>query len=286
MRENRRPSPALHPGTYRPRMITSRNRLYCGVVVVGFANGASDRIASSISDYGLAAAVFDMFGVSLVVWIALVATVWLLLQSEERPAGATDFVVSGVASTAFLLPVPQLSWVALTGVALHLARTPCSAATRRAASVLGALTIPMLWSRLVFALFSGPILVIDAKLVSWIVGTQSDANTIPFADGSGVLFLEPACSSMTNVSLALVCGVLIVKLYDLRWSAAVLRAVVAACLATVVINVVRISSIGILPAYYDLIHGPVGMTVAEWTTNLAVVTIYAGGLRPDVPARA
>jgi len=41
----------------------------------------------------------------------------------------------------------------------------------------------------------------DAKLVSWVVGTRSDGNAIPFADGSGMLFLEPACSSLTNLSI-------------------------------------------------------------------------------------
>ena len=124
------------------------------------------------------------------------------------------------------------------------------------------------------------------ELVSWIVGTVSDRNAIPFADGSGLLFLEPACSSLTNVSLAMLCGVLFVKLYDQPWSPAIVRTIFAACMTTVAINVVRISLIGILPAYYDVIHGRVGATLAEWITNFAVVAIYAGGVRHNAPAHA
>jgi exosortase/archaeosortase family protein len=139
---------------------------------------------------------------------------------------------------------------------------------------------------MLFAAFNGPILAADAKLIGWIVGTRSAGNAIPFADGSGVLFLEPACSSLTNVSLALLCGMMIVNLYGLPWSRTVVATVAAACLTTVVINVARISAIGVLPAYYDVIHGPFGATVAEWMTNLAVVAIYAGGLRPDAPVHA
>ena len=261
-----------------------RNHLYSALVVVGFANGASERIVNSIDSQTTTVAILDMFGVSLVAWGALAVAVCLLLRSQGQPVRRMDFVVSGMASIVFLLPVPQFSWVALSAIAIYLLITSPAGPMRRAASVLGALTIPMLWARLGFAAFSEPILAIDAKLVSWIVGTNSDANVIPFADGSGRVFLEPACSSLTNVSLALLCGVAIVKLYDLPWSATVVRVVLAACLATVVINVVRISAIAVLPGHYDLIHGPVGLTVAEWTTNLAVAAIFALGLRPDVQA--
>jgi len=262
-----------------------RNQLYCGLVVVGFANGASDRIVGSLAQNSLPVALLDMLGVSLVVWAAAAAAVWLLLRSEEQLATSSDLLVTGLASLAFLIPVPQASWLALTAIGGHVAFTS-TGSMRRAAIILAALTIPMFWARILFALFSGPILALDAKLVSWIVGTQSDGNAIPFADGSGLFFLEPACSSFTNVSLALLCGLLIVKLYDLAWSTAVARAVLTACLATVAINVIRLSSIGVLPAYYDLIHGPFGRGVAEWTANFAVLAIYAGGLRPDAPAHA
>jgi hypothetical protein len=267
-------------------MIAYRNHIYCGVVAVGFANGASDRIARSLADGGVLGALADTFGVSLVAWAAVAVTIRLLLYQQSQPARWMDFVVSGAAATAFLMPVPQLSWFALSGVALYLVMTSPTGPMRRAAVVLGALTIPMLWTRILFAVFSGPILAVDAKLVSWIVGTHSEGNAVPFSDGSGVVFLLPACSSLTNVSLALLCGVVIVNLYGLSWSGAAARAVLAACLATIVINVARISSIGILPAHYDLIHGAVGVTLAEWITNLSVVAIYAGGLRPDVPAHA
>jgi hypothetical protein len=270
----------------RASTIVLRNHIFCGVVVVGFANGASDRVAKSFADGGVPSALLNMFGIGVVAWAALAVTIWLLLRPQKQTASRMDYAVSGAASLAFLLPVPQLSWLALAGVAFYVGVTSPTGPMRRAAVVLGALTIPMLWARILFAVFGGTVLAIDAKLVSWIVGTHSEGNAVPFADGSGVVFLLPACSSLTNVSLALLCGVVIVKLYDLPWSVGVVRAVLAACLATVIINVARISSIGILPTHYDLIHGPVGLTLAEWMTNLSVVAIYAGGLRPDVPAHA
>jgi exosortase/archaeosortase family protein len=275
-------------GDFAPRRPWSvahlcRNHLYAGLAIVGLANGASERIAGSLAHDGAALALLNMFGLSLVVWLAAGAAAWLFLQSEEEAALKSDFIVAGAASIAFLLPIPQLSWLALTGLGCHIAFTS-SGTMRRAAVVLAAITIPMFWARIVFALFSDPVLAIDARLVGWVVGTQSDGNAIPFVDGSGLFFLEPACSSLTNVSLALLCGVVIAKLYDLPWSAAMVRTVLVACLATVAINIVRLSSIGVLPEYYGVIHGPFGRSIAEWMTNFAVVAIYAGGLRSDAPA--
>jgi hypothetical protein len=254
-----------------------RSQIYCGVVSIGFANGASDRVAESLGRGGAISAIMGMFGVSLVVWLAMGTTIWLFLHSEAERPRRTDFVAACAAAFAFLLPLPQLSWLVLTSPAGVL---------RRAAVVLGAITVPMFWARMAFAVFGGPILAIDAKMVGWIVGTRGVGNTVPFADGSGVVFLLPACSSLTNLSLALLCGVMIVKLYDLKWSKTVIRAVIAACLATVAINLARISLIGVMPAYYDIIHGTVGITLAEWTTNLTVMAIYAGALRSDEPIHA
>jgi hypothetical protein len=263
-----------------------RSQIYCGVVSIGFANGASDRVAESLGRGGAISAIMGMFGVSLVVWLAMGTTIWLFLHSEAERPRRTDFVAGCAAAFAFLLPLPQLSWLALTGVALYLVLTSPAGVLRRAAVVLGAITVPMFWARMSFAVFGGPILAIDAKMVGWIVGTRGVGNTVPFADGSGVVFLLPACSSLTNLSLALLCGVMIVKLYDLKWSKTVIRAVIAACLATVAINLARISLIGVMPAYYDIIHGTVGITLAEWTTNLTVMAIYAGALRSDEPIHA
>ncbi|TPN85042.1 exosortase/archaeosortase family protein [Mesorhizobium sp. CU2] len=267
-------------------MTVYRSQIYCGVVAVGFANGASDRVAESVARDGPILALMEMFGVSLIAWLAMGVTIWLLLHSEAERARRSDFVVACVAGFAFLIPLPQVSWLALAGVAAYLASTSSQGMLRRAAVLLGAVTVPMFWARIAFAVFGGPILSVDAKIVGWIVGTGGVGNTVPFADGSGVVFLLPACSSLTNLSLALLCGVMIVKLYDLRWSWTVIRALVAACLATVVVNLTRISLIGVMPAYYDIIHGTVGITLAELLTNLTVMAIYAGALRSDEPVHA
>jgi exosortase/archaeosortase family protein len=198
-----------------------------------------------------------------------------------------DFAVAAAVCLAFLAPMPSLSWLAIAGAAAYLTWTSAPhTPMRRAAAVMAAMTVPMLWARILFAAFSNIILGIDAKLVAWIVGTESSGNTIPFADGTGVLFLEPACSSLTNLSLALLCGVLFVKAYDRSWSASIMGTTLLACSATIAINVFRIGLIGVFPDSYDVIHGTVGAMLAEWTTILVVLAIYSAGIKPDAPAHA
>jgi exosortase/archaeosortase family protein len=261
--------------------------LFGGLTIVGFANGISERVAEQIARSGVATAVFNTFGVSAVVWAAAFVALWLLAQAPREAPTRMDFAAAATASVAFLLPVPSLAWLAITGLAAWLALTsPPYGLFRRAAVVLAAMTVPMLWARIFFASFSNTILGIDAKFVGWLVGTQSIGNTIPFANGNGVLFLEPACSSLTNVSLALLCGVLFVKAYDRSWSRPIVGATLLACFVTIGINVFRISLIGVFPDQYALIHGTAGAMAAEWATMLAVLAIYTTGIKPDAPAHA
>lgn len=264
--------------------VLTRNELYFGLAIVGFANGASERASDEIARFGFAGALFTTFSISVVVWAALAVGLWLLLQAERVPVRLADLAVGAAAAIAFLIPIPSLAWLALAGMAAYLAWTSAPrSAMRRAAVVLGALTIPMFWARILFATFSNTLLGIDAKLVSWVVGAQSTGNAIPFADGSGLLFLEPACSSLTNLSLALLCGIVFVKAYDRQWTRPIVATVIAASAVTVLINITRIGVITIFPTSYELMHGATGGTIVAWTTIIAVTLIYTKGITPDAP---
>ncbi|MBZ9993069.1 hypothetical protein [Mesorhizobium sp. BH1-1-4] len=266
---------------------TSRTLVYGGLAIVGFSNGASERIAAELDQKGVLAAFYNTFGVSTVVWAALLVGVCFLLRSNPQPMRRIDIAIATSAAVAFLLPLPALSWLAISLIAAHLAFSSRSTdLERRAAAVLGAATVPMLWARVLFASMSNSILVVDAKLVGWLVGTNSHGNVIPFADGSGMLFLEPACSSLTNVSLAYLCGILFLKIYDQYWSLSAIRTIVVACISTISLNVIRISAICLLPRYYDEIHGPIGATLAGWATMGTVLAIYIRGIKPNATADA
>jgi hypothetical protein len=278
---------AMTPNRPAAATFLSRNELFAGLALVGFANGISERASSAVADTGIAAALVSTFDISAIVWVAWGLSLVFLLRSPLQPVSRSDWLVASGALLAFLGPVAPLSWLALTALAIHLLRTsPHASLLHRGAWILLALTVPMFWSRLLFAILSDSILQGDAILVGWLVGTPRTGNAIQLADGSGYLWIAPACSSLANVSLAILCWVAVSKavgrsgsLWDVGW-------VALACAAVVAINVTRISLIGFYPAYFDLLHGPVGATVASWLTLGVTVAICLFAVRRDPPVRA
>jgi hypothetical protein len=263
-----------------------RNRLFAALVAIGFANGVVIRIAEGLKNRELPDLVMNTFDISAIVWIALSAGIALLLGPPWQPVTRADQVVAAVAGATFLVPVAPLSWIGLTGLALYMAATSSEGSfARRGAWIVLAITVPMLWSRAAFQLLSDPILAFDATLVGWVVGTEQVGNAIASSDGSGYLWIAPACSSLTNVSLAILCWVLFKQVFYRLRPFSVNGWCVLACAAVVAINVTRLSLIASNNEYFDLVHGVMGATIANWATFAAIVGICALGVRDGVPAQ-
>jgi len=86
---------------------------------------------------------------------------------------------------------------------------------------------------------------------------------VEFADGSGVLVILPACSSLANVSLAFLCWVTVSQLvchkksaYDLLWC-------LMACVSVIAVNVTWISVQGLSQWRYATFHSAWGDAVGN-----------------------
>jgi exosortase/archaeosortase family protein len=259
-----------------------RNELFAGLCIVAFANGTIIQVIGGLRQRPWVDLFSNTFEISAIVWVALVVGVVFLLRQPRTAITNADRAVAAAAAAAFLVPVAPLSWLALSGIAVHILRTtPAGSFPHRGGWILLAVTVPMFWSRVLFSLFSGAILEIDAILVSRIVGTERVGNAIEFADGSGYLWIAPSCSSLANISLAALCSVLAVQLHSCEQPIRQVWWAVLACAAVVSINIVRLSLIGLYSGQFDLLHGPAGATVANWLTFAAIVGICAIGIRHD-----
>lgn len=268
-------------------LLISRNRLFAGLVVLAFANGITENIGREVGEMGVAFALINTFGISVFVWAALLASIVLLWRGPSRRSSTLDLGVGAFATAAILLPIPSMSWLAITAMALYLMARPLGDdALGRAGAILLAMTVPLLWSRVLMSIFGDLILNIDASMVSWLVGTSRNGNVVPFADGSGAMWIAPSCSSLSNLSLAILCSVLFMNYTATSWSRQTLMVALCTCMAVVAINVVRIGLIGLYPAQFELIHGEIGATLAGWLTTLAIVAITYYGLKQRAPAAA
>jgi hypothetical protein len=243
-------------------------------------------VNGAVVEAGFAAALMSTFDLSVIVWSAWVISLMFLLQGPAQPVSRSDRIVAACVLLLLLVPAAPVSWLALTGLAIHVLRTvPRSSPLSRGGWILLALTVPMLWTRLLFAAFSDVILLADATLVGWLVGTPRIGNAVQFADGSGYLWIASGCSSLANVSLAILCWITITKTLGRQSSWRDLAWVGLACAAVIAINVVRVSLMGLYPAHFDLIHGPVGATIASWLILGSTGAICLIGARRDLPAR-
>lgn len=259
-----------------------RYQLFAGLSLVAFINGAAARVIRDLNSRDASDLIFNTLEISVIVWSALAAGTIFLARAPRQELTFADTAVATLASLAILLPVAPASWLALTLLSWHLLRTTESGShAHRGAWIFLALTIPMFWSRIMFAMFSDTFLEFDALLVSWIVGTGRIGNAVEFANGSGYLWIAPACSSLANVSQAILCYVLFSQTHQRNHAAFRPGLLATACIAVVAINVLRTSLLGLYSDSFELLHGSVGDTIANWATVVLVFSILAFGMRND-----
>lgn len=276
----------------RDRLIASlsRGELAAGLVLLGSANALVQPVGRSIRENGLWTALAGTFDVSVIVWLALIAAPALMIRSSAQRRGRADEVVGWVAFLSFLIPLPHASWVGLTALALYLIYDPgvrWRAAPdpflRRGAIILLATATAMFWGRVVLQNSGDFVLAADASFVSLLTGMTHAGNVIRTAGDEGYLWIAPYCSSLSNVSLAILCSALVVQWRDLAWTRSQFGRCLLAVLAVIAINDMRISIMVVRPELYELVHGSEGALVANLLTVAAIAftILYGNDRDPD-----
>lgn len=262
-----------------------RGEFFAGLFAIGCASGLASRVIQSIHRHGWVEALLDSFEISVVVWISCAAGVSLVLQDRTIGIRPSELALGAAFVLLVILPIGPVSWLAVTALSLYIINTANVFSSRRGALIMLAVTIPMLWSRLLFHFCAELILRIDASLVAWLLRTRRTGDIVEFADGSGVLVILPACSSLANVSLAFLCWVTLSQLvshkksvYDLFWS-------LMACFSVVAVNVTRISFMGLSQWHYAMLHSSWGDAVANTTILSLMVGFCMLGVRRELSQR-
>lgn len=241
----------------------SRGEFFGGLFALGCASGLAARIIQSANRLGWGDAFFNTFEISAIVWVSCIAGVILVLQDRTVGLRSQDLVLGAGFVFLNLLPVGALSWISITALSIYVIATTGNASSRRGALILLAVTVPMLWSRLLFQFFANLILQIDASLVALTLGTHRTGDMVQFADGSGLLVILPGCSSLANVSLAILCWVTVSQIVAHRASAYDFLWCLAACISVMTVNVTRISIQGLSQWHHAAFHSQWGDTISN-----------------------
>jgi hypothetical protein len=264
----------------------SRSEFFAGLYILGLVNGLLGRAILTVDFDGWMGALLGI-DINAIVLFACFAGVSALLSESRDELRTADLAVAAVFLIFVILPIFPLSWMAVTGLSLYILLFANGGSERwRGAVILLALTVPMLWSRLLFQFFAKFILDIDASLVASLLGTDRVGNMVPFADGSGSMVVLPACSSLANMSLAFLCWVSVTQWAKHRWTAMDLLWSSLACASVIAVNVTRISLMGLSRSHYEAIHSQWG----DLVTNSIMLGLMLGfsvlGARRELFSRA
>ena len=263
-----------------------RNEFFAGLYILGLANGLVGRL-SSTSNFDDWTGVVQSLDLNVIVLFACFAGVSAFFCDNREQIRTRDLAVAAVFLMFTALPISGLSWLAVTGLSLYiLLFANGSAARRRGAVILLALTVPMLWSQMLFRLFAKLILDIDAFLVASMMGTDRIGNMVGFADGSGHMVILPACSSLTNMSLAFLCWVSITQWAEHRWSAVDVLWSLLVCMSVIAVNITRISLMGLSYWHYEVFHSELGNAVANFIMLCLMIGFSVLGARRELFSRA
>ncbi len=263
-----------------------RNELFAGLYILACANGLLGRSILTLNLEGWMGAVVG-FDINVIVLFACFAGVYLIATSNRDEIRTLDLVVALGFLGLVILPIYALSWVAVTGLSLYILLFANDGAERkRGALILLALSIPMLWSRLVFQFFARPLLELDATMAAWLLGTERTGNLVRFADNSGYMLITPACASFANMTYAFLCWVVVSQWVNYRWRSIDLLWVFLACASVVAVNVTRIALTGQSQESYQLIHNQNGEMILGTIFLCLIIGFSLIGARREVFHRA
>jgi exosortase/archaeosortase family protein len=274
--------PPTHAGGWKVRQWVSRGELFAALLIIPCVNGLAGRVIEASRDLGWYALTAG-FNVSVIVWLAALGSIRLVLRAGGGQITAIDLAAAAAVLILTAIPVPKVSWTALTISSIYISRASLrGSATQRAALICLALTAPMLWGPALMHAYFQPFQWLDAWLISGVTGTERLGNLVQLANGPGYLMIGQACSSFHNISLAILASVTVSQIVGGTSSLGQLGWCLLACASVLAVNVMRISLIGLHPNYYDVLHGPLGSTVANWLSMGLIAVICYFGVRRDL----
>ena len=233
----------------------------------------SRAVIHSIAHDGWAEALLSTFDTSVIVWLACYVGISFIFRdrSDSHPQQRSRRWTSRPRHHCPARWRIELVWCYRAGTLHHHMHEPVvDAATWGHHSARDLFS--MLWSPLLFAFLSKPILDIDAALTAWLKGTPRIGNMVRFADNSGYLVIFPGCSSFGNVSLALLTSVVISQSVGHRWSMRDIFWCLLACAAVIAVNVSRLSIMATDMNQFAAVHNQWGNAIANVIILILIVS--------------
>ncbi len=214
-----------------------------------------------------------------VIWFALFAIAVIGFETASPEAlRRNDFIIIIMLLAAILLPAPAFSALALIAAGGWLALTSQAGSRgRRVGAVLLGLTAPLIWGHVVFAAVGPELMAIDTRFASLISGTVAQGNLLSFNSDGLPMAVGFACSSLHNVTQAVLLWAAMTQLLKLPFSRASLLVCGGAIAANVLVNGLRLTVIAHNREDFAFWHLGRGGSMFAWGGVIAVLLVVVGG---------
>lgn len=248
-----------------PTMTFSRGETFAAAGVLAALNAQANQLIAALTYLRLINAILSAAGISVLIWAAMLAA-WKIGAEDRNPLSSkTDVAVLATILALAFLPLtyaPKVGLLLCAGYMLATARR--SDSQRRAALVLLALTGPLIWGRLILHTFERQILALDAHIVGAAIGSHVNDNVVQFASGGNQFLIAGECSSVHNISLAILLWTTAAMLFRIRIDRSYILVGVAMAALMFTLNIIRLSAIGLFPTHFDYLHYGGGADLFAW----------------------
>jgi exosortase/archaeosortase family protein len=136
------------------------------------------------------------------------------------------------------------------------------------------------------ALLGPEITRVEALIIGATTGLPTAGNVFRSYDGSTIFVVAGSCSSLANISIALLLLVVLAQLLDIPLSRRLVPVALAAVAATLLANSGRLAALGLWPQHYHYLHEGGGRQLAAWASLLLTSGTIGIGLYRVARAQA
>lgn len=259
-----------------------RYTFWAFLVLLGVAHALVRPAVVLVEEVGVWTAAQQLFGVNPALYTATLIILLLMRRAELISIRWSDVAVAALYLLGLMFPSATVSWLMLVLLALWLWRGRCGGPDISAAAtimLLMALREPVLSA--VMLLYGEELLTVDTYLAS-LLPMRGDAvwaqNNI-LMGGEGVkLVVLSGCSSLANLSYALLFWYSVSRYFGGRISTAALLAGALVVLSVVGLNVIRLALMGHSASGYAAMHTEQMNGVISLAMLIVVVTISCLGV--------
>ena len=265
----------------RPQVLggdVSRASLFACAGVLAALNAQVGLIFQFLQVQGIGAFIIQLGGISAIIWFAMYAAIRMGFEMPGKPAFWYDVPILAAIVLLSMAPIHTTGRAALLLSATYLlVSSRRDTPERRVALILLALTGPLVWGPALLVLTPQPLLRFDAHLVGFLIGTPVNGNVVRFATGGNDFFIATGCSSIHNMSLALVLWTTSAVIFRLRVDAAYAAWGLAMVALMFTLNIARLAAIGLFPEHFDFLHIGAGAAMFAWAGLLGSCSLAAAG---------